>query len=441
MTHLGPSLRRTRKRERAGGRLAVGVALSLALNLSVLQLLDRDWLALRTASNELRPVSLRPLAPGAWAANRRIAAGARPAPPDRGPLPRRVRPPPEAEPSLPAAAQARPAPPPPKPEPSRSDPAVEDVPAGKQVVDIEATGKPEPPKDTRFVGETDNTVEKETVSRFARSGYQRTLAKPAQAEAPAQGPPTPAEKVGTPGSTARGRPAGDGLRPGAPGAPAAPRVAPEPRRPAPRDLAMRLDAEGLRKDFRAPAAPAPAAQRATGQGGEGGEAGDGAERGDGGERGAGALRSQDGQPILKPSAAFYDKLSGGPFADYLQGVDVGDSTVLNTKAWAHAGYMNRVKAAVAEAWDPGPEARARDPRGDRFFYKDRATVVRVTLDEKGALKEVRVAQSSGLDFLDQLGVEAFQRAQPFHNPPSALIGPQGEFQFFFTFVMVGGPAR
>ena len=52
---------------------------------------------------------------------------------------------------------------------------------------------------------------------------------------------------------------------------------------------------------------------------------------------------------------------------------------------------------------------------------------------------IEVAQSSGYDFLDQLGLEAFRKAQPFHNPPAALVGVQGEFQFYFTFVMTTGP--
>jgi TonB family protein len=350
----------------------------------------------------------------------------------------RKEPPPPEKPPLPpredVAAQ------PPRPQPTPAPPPVQDQLAGRQVVDVEASGKREPPKDARFVSEVDQTVEKETVSRFAGAGYERTRSTPTQAEAPAPPPNEPGGRAGAPGPVARGSPGGDGLRPGKPGAPGA--SEPAPRRAPPRDLAMRFEGDGLNRAYRPSVAPAPAAaQEARGEGGQGGRSVQVPEAGDGGDRGTGARRASGVEPVLRPTAAFYDKLGGGPFADYIQGVDVGDSTVLNTRAWAHAGYMNRVKAAVADAWDPGPESRARDPDGKRIFYKDRATVVRVLLDDKGSLKDVQVTQSSGYDFLDQLGVEAFRKAQPFHNPPAALVGPQGELSFYFTFVMTTGPRQ
>jgi len=455
MATLGPSLRTRRTRPWSGWRQAVGVGISLALNLAVLSLLDRDGIERRVSSREPRAVALRPLGAEAWAANQRVAPAtpgatpARPAP--AAPVPREAAPvpiagearppdrpkPPPPEPPRPPAREDLPSQPP-RPQPTPAPPPVQDRLAGRQVVDVEAVGRREPPSESRFVSEVDQTVEKETVSRFAGAGYERTLSKPTQAEAPAPPPVEPGGRSGSPGPSARGSPGGDGLRAGMPGAPGT--GDPARRRAPSDDLAMRFEGDGLTKAYRPRAEPAPAAaQAARGEGGQGGRAAAGLEPGDGGERGTGATRSSGAEPVLKPTAAFYDKLGGGPFADHIQGVDVGDSTVLNTRAWAHAGYMNRVKAAVADAWDPGPESRARDPDGKRIFYKDRATVVRVVIDGKGALKDLEVAQSSGYDFLDQLGLEAFRKAQPFHNPPAALVGVQGEFQFYFTFVMTTGP--
>jgi TonB family protein len=456
MGYLGASVRKGRGRPWTGWRRIAGVGLSLALNATLFSLVDRDWIERRVSSREPRSVALRPLGSEAWAANRRVESSApgspRPPPaPKAEPVPReaapvpsaaaarppdRPRPVPEEKPPLPAREDVPAQPPTPQPPPA--PPAVQEQLAGRQVVDVEATGKREPPKDARFVSEVDQTVERETVSRFAGAGYERTLSKPTQAETPAPPPNEPGGRTDRPGAVARGSPGGDGLRPGRAGAPDrgdAPR-----RRSSASDLAMSFEGDAVTKAYRPRADPSPgAAQEARGEGGQGGRSSLPPEPGDGGDRGTGARRASGVEPVLKPTSAFYDKLGGGPFADYIQGVDVGESTVLNTRAWAHAGYMNRVKAAVADAWDPGPEARARDPDGKRIFYKDRATVIRVVLDDKGALRDIQVAQSSGYEFLDELGVEAFRKAQPFHNPPTALVGPQGEFQFYFTFVMTSGP--
>jgi TonB family protein len=330
--------------------------------------------------------------------------------------------------------------------------------AGKQVVDIEATGKKEAPKDARFLGETDNVVERETVSRFARKDFDRTLAQPSQAQVAAPVPPSPgssgsegaraeaaragggAAQEGAPGPAAPGAPGGSGLRPGAPGARHLARLDPAARPDPGTDTTVTLGGDGVARSFRPHAAPpqGTASPQARGEGGEGGLGGADLLHGEGGGGGTAPRRSGSGPPVLSPSAAFYDKLGGGPFADHIQGVDVGDATVLNTRAWAFAGYMNRVKAAVAYAWDPEPEMHARDPRGDRFFYKERATVLSVTLDDRGGLREARVLQSSGLDFLDEIAVQAFQKAQPFHNPPAALV-PEGTFSFAFTFFVGRAP--
>jgi TonB family protein len=48
------------------------------------------------------------------------------------------------------------------------------------------------------------------------------------------------------------------------------------------------------------------------------------------------------------------------------------------------------------------------------------------------LKNVSVTRSSGVEFLDKEACEAFQRAQPFPNPPKQLI-KDGEISFAFGF--------
>src|SRR5690606_23807551 len=81
----------------------------------------------------------------------------------------------------------------------------------------------------------------------------------------------------------------------------------------------------------------------------------------------------------------------------------------------------RVKQGVSWAWEPGEKLRRRDPTGAVYGGKDRVTVLSVTLDSEGNLQDVDVTRSSGLDFLDEEAVAAFQKAQPFPRPPPGMM--------------------
>ncbi len=384
MSYLGPSLRRRRARTWTGWRLLVGVTVSLALNLLALRLLQVDWVGITAAKDGPRPVGLAPLSSDEWAANRRVADGSRPAPPPATlPL---------APPKAPEVAKER-----------------------GQVVDVAPTGNNKPPPSTKFLAESNNTVEKETISRFRKSGYERTAPQPSQNKSPVSPEVPLAHQTAQPGIP--GAPGGDTRRPGAPGstAPVQPTA-----RSGPEKVAM-TDPDGLKK------APRPdplksstlAPEETAGQGGEGGQ--------------GAPMAGQGGRPILQPTAAFYDKLAGGPAPDHVEGVDVGDATFLNTREWKYAGFFNRVKQAVAEHWDPSSAIRARDPSGEKFFYKDRVTVLAIKMNSEGVITGIKVERSSGLDFLDQTAVDAFEKAQPFLNPPPGMVDSHGEISLNFGF--------
>ncbi len=123
---------------------------------------------------------------------------------------------------------------------------------------------------------------------------------------------------------------------------------------------------------------------------------------------------------------------GGAPNDDLQDVAAGDGTFLNTREWKYAGFFNRVKQAVSAKWDPNGRLRAKDPAG-RNSYGDRVTVVDVTLDSTGRIRDIFVARSSGLDYLDAEAVAAFERAAPFPNPPMSLAQREGLIRFNFSF--------
>jgi TonB family protein len=148
-----------------------------------------------------------------------------------------------------------------------------------------------------------------------------------------------------------------------------------------------------------------------------------------------------GVATLMPSQAVMDKLIGAAPNDHLQDVEEGDGTYLNTREWKYASFFNRVKQSVGMHWDPNAKIRVRDPTGRIYSGKDRVTLVKVTLDEKGMVEDIRVEKSSGLDFLDMEAVASFQRAQPFPNPPAGLLEPDSRVRFSFGFYieMGGGP--
>lgn len=304
-------------------------------------------------------------------------------------------------PTLPPAAPP-PAIPPPAPEPDRD--------AEGQVVDIGPAREDEkaaPPKEAKYLAERNSAVEKETRSRH-QGLYERSAPLP----------------------TAKGEAPPEGLRDARPdAAPKAARRAAEERR----ELALRLS----------PLATLKLPQAQQGTAGEDGRA-DSANapvpgvRGEPGLPGAYGGRKLD----LRPRAGLLADLAAGPSPDHLADVDEGEGTFLNAREWRYAGYFNRIKHQVAMNWQPNEALAARDPDGRRYAYKDRFTLVRVRLDDHGALKAVAVAQSSGVDFLDRVAVDAFQRAQPFQNPPPGITDARGEIVFNFGFYLdVSGSLR
>jgi TonB family protein len=288
--------------------------------------------------------------------------------------------------------------------------------ARQQVVDV-APGNDRVPNDARLLAESNNTVEKETVSRFAKAGAEHTTPRPTQNTQKAQAPLEPPRTLARPEVPSE-RAGGDSRKAGAPGAPA-PQEQTPPRRADGERVAALFSPDGLlRSRPVVPPPPAPASQQPPGQGGEGGQ---------------GAAARPGGRPILEPSPAFFDQLSGNAFPDHVTGADVGDSTFLNTREWKYAGYFNRIKQSVAEHWNPNGALRARDPSGARFGSGEHVTVLTVTLGSDGRVKDIRVTRSSGLGFLDQSAIDAFASAQPFLHPPPGLADPQGEIRFPFGF--------
>ncbi len=122
---------------------------------------------------------------------------------------------------------------------------------------------------------------------------------------------------------------------------------------------------------------------------------------------------------------------GGAPNDDLHDVAQGDGTFLNTREWKFAAFFNRVKQAVSAQWDPNGRMRA---KGRQLGAVERKTVMHVALRPDGSIADLFVRQSSGVDELDQEAMKAFEKAQPFPNPPAALV-ENGFIAFEFGFLV------
>jgi len=139
-----------------------------------------------------------------------------------------------------------------------------------------------------------------------------------------------------------------------------------------------------------------------------------------------ATHGRDGNDPLPPGDALvpdFEVLSeavAGSGLDHLEGVELGDATALSTRPFAHAGFYRRVRDRVAQYWDVRGAFGLHDPHGSIYGYRDRETLVLVTLDCTGELLRTILLEESGARFLDELAVDAIAQAAPFHNPPREL---------------------
>jgi TonB family protein len=124
--------------------------------------------------------------------------------------------------------------------------------------------------------------------------------------------------------------------------------------------------------------------------------------------------------------------------DDLRGIEEGEGTFLNARSFKYAGFLNRVKETVGRVWTQRviDESGKRDPTGSIYSYKDRRTVVEFTLDRRGEITDVHVAASSGVQYLDEVAVDAFRIVQRFPNPPPGLITENGTVQLPFAFTLL-----
>jgi TonB family protein len=353
--------RLARRPRRAAPRTALALAASLLVNGAALAALAAAG-AFTLPSRSAR-VALALVSPEAWEANRRVENGASTSAPPATPA---------AAPS-PAAAPPVPAPP---------------VPAGR-IVEVAPSSDPRRPAQARFLAERDNTVPRDVQYRGHVPERRAPVALRPTGGAPGGGIPLPGEE-GT----------HDEAAPGREGALADDQAA------AQRIAAARL---ALAADGEVSAAPRVAVASGLGAPGDGG-----------------ARRIGRFDPRLLPVGEGFAGAGGGrPTSERLPGVEEGDATRLNTRAFKFADFYRRVAEAIRSEWDPNRAWDGLDPHDRIYGRAARRVAVDIILDRAGRLVDAKVATSSGLAFFDREALRAIDAAAPFPNPPAGLVDAEG----------------
>jgi TonB family protein len=110
--------------------------------------------------------------------------------------------------------------------------------------------------------------------------------------------------------------------------------------------------------------------------------------------------------------------------DYVDGVKASDRTALNTREYAYFGYHQRIRQRLELQWTRMlKETLTKFYRGGRHLASETEYVTKVVviLNSQGEITKVKVIEMSGTQELDQVAVDAFNRAGPFPNPPNGLI--------------------
>lgn len=122
----------------------------------------------------------------------------------------------------------------------------------------------------------------------------------------------------------------------------------------------------------------------------------------------------------------------GARSDHLD-LPEGERTQINALTSLYWSFFQRMREALLREWSPARVLRRHDPTQELYGTRDRYTILQITLNSDGSLRHAIVERSSGLDFLDQEAIRAFQVAAPFANVPEGMKDAQGRASFRFGF--------
>ena len=110
--------------------------------------------------------------------------------------------------------------------------------------------------------------------------------------------------------------------------------------------------------------------------------------------------------------------------DYVEEVQLGDFTHLNTVEYKFYGFFHRIRQKLEQFWGNSiqEKSQALFKSGRRMpASQDLVTSLQVTLNVKGEIIGVKILGASGVKELDDAAIESFNQAGPFPNPPKELL--------------------
>jgi TonB family protein len=109
--------------------------------------------------------------------------------------------------------------------------------------------------------------------------------------------------------------------------------------------------------------------------------------------------------------------------DYVQEVQLGDFTHLNTVEYKYYGFFHRIRQKLEQFWGNSiqEKSQALFRSGRKIASQDYVTSLQVTLNQRGEIIAVKILGASGVKELDDAAVESFNQAGPFPNPPKDLL--------------------
>ncbi len=122
-----------------------------------------------------------------------------------------------------------------------------------------------------------------------------------------------------------------------------------------------------------------------------------------------------------PSSFSEQQIAGSPSNDLLD-EERSEATLLSTKEFAYAAYLNTIKRLVSFYWKQNLD---NVPGTIRLAKSKYDTVVNVQIAADGSLYQIDVVEECGSPPLDNAVVEAFRIAGPFPAPPDGLVAPDG----------------
>lgn len=110
--------------------------------------------------------------------------------------------------------------------------------------------------------------------------------------------------------------------------------------------------------------------------------------------------------------------------DYLQDVELGDFTQLNTQEFKFYGFYHRIRQKLEQFWGVNIKEQA-----DKIMKSGRSiasgenhiTSLVIVLNDKGEITNVNIKSTSGIKELDDAAIDSFNQAGPFPNPPKEML--------------------